>query len=127
MNSNPWIPVVLNGTCPIDENIEIEILDINGNLTTGFAGEFIWENQVDDLVWYRVIAETSYDTHYNYSYAGIKLDPYRILDVYQITHPAQQHAIKKLLRAGKSIKNLEQDIDEVIMTLQRWKEMLSYK
>lgn len=62
--------------------------------------------------------------HYRFSFNGVKLDPYRIFTVYQIGHPAQQHAIKKLLRAGKSVKSLEQDIDEVIVTLNRWKEML---
>lgn len=62
--------------------------------------------------------------HYNYSYKGINLDPYRILSVYGITCPAQQHAIKKLLRAGNSVKELKQDIQEVIDALQRKLEML---
>ena len=62
--------------------------------------------------------------HYKFSYKGIKLDPYRIMKVYNITDPAQQHAIKKLLRAGNSVKALSQDIDEVVVTLTRWKEML---
>ena len=62
--------------------------------------------------------------HYKYSYKGIKLDPYRILDIYKITCPAQQHAIKKLLRAGNSVKELKQDIAEVIDTLKRKLEML---
>ena len=62
--------------------------------------------------------------HYKYEDTGVKIDPYRILDVYGITHPAHQHAIKKLLRAGKSVKDLDRDIEEVIMTLQRWQEML---
>ena len=66
----------------------------------------------------------SLDKHYNFSYKGIKLDPYRIFRVYQITSPEQQHAIKKLLRAGASVKPLEQDIKEVIMTLNRWLEIL---
>ena len=70
------------------------------------------------------VVEKSYDKHYKYSFKGIKLDPYRILSVYKIANPAHQHAIKKLLRAGQSVKSLEQDIDEVIMTLNRWKEML---
>jgi hypothetical protein len=63
--------------------------------------------------------------YYNYSYKGIKIDVYRILKIFQITEPAQQHAIKKLLRAGKSIKGLEQDINEVIESLERWKEMIN--
>ena len=62
--------------------------------------------------------------HYKYSYKGIKLDPYRILSVYGVTCPAMQHAIKKLLRAGNSVKDLEQDIQEVIDTLKRKLEML---
>jgi hypothetical protein len=64
------------------------------------------------------------DKHYQFVYKGIKLDPYRIMQVYGITNPAQQHAIKKLLRAGRSVKTTEQDIDEVILSLQRWKEMI---
>jgi len=62
--------------------------------------------------------------HYRYSYKGIKLDPYRILSVYNVTCPAMQHAIKKLLRAGNSIKDLQQDISEVILTLERKLEMI---
>ena len=62
--------------------------------------------------------------HYRFSFAGVKLDPYRIIQTYGISHPAHQHAIKKLLRAGASVKPLVQDIDEVILSLQRWKEML---
>ena len=62
-------------------------------------------------------------SYYKYSYKGIKLDPYRILDIYKITCPAQQHAIKKLLRACNSVKELKQDITEVIDTLKRKLEM----
>ena len=62
--------------------------------------------------------------HYRYEYKGIKLDPYRILDIYGIGHPAQQHAIKKLLRAGKAHKSLRQDVAEVVSTLNRWLEMM---
>lgn len=62
--------------------------------------------------------------HYAMQYNGVKLDPYRILSVYKIKHPAHQHAIKKLLRAGKSVKSKRRDIEEVIMTLRRWVEMM---
>lgn len=62
--------------------------------------------------------------HYKYTYNGVLLDPYRIFEVYKITNAPQQHAIKKLLRAGQSVKPLMQDIDEVIVTLNRWKDML---
>lgn len=87
-----------------------------------------WGHQVDDFdVTGKFNDPKPYNpegTHYKFSYKGIKLDPYRIMQVYNITNPAQQHAIKKLLRAGQSVKSLSQDIDEVIVTLNRWKEML---
>jgi hypothetical protein len=66
----------------------------------------------------------TFNSHYQYSYKGIKLDPYRIMHIYNITHPAQQQALKKVLRAGASIKNLKQDIDETIEALERWKAMI---
>lgn len=62
---------------------------------------------------------------YDVTYRGIKLDPYRIFDLYGITHPCQQHSLKKILRAGKSHKSLKQDIQESIDTLERWKQMIS--
>ncbi len=62
--------------------------------------------------------------HYKFEYRGIKLDPYRIFEIYRITHSCQQHAIKKLLRAGKAHKTLRKDIEEVISTCNRWLEMM---
>lgn len=62
---------------------------------------------------------------YNRQYRGLKLDPYRVISIYKIEHPAHQHAIKKLLRAGRSHKDLKRDIQEVKETLDRWLEMLS--
>ena len=53
------------------------------------------------------------DKHYDYSYKGIKIDPYRIFRIYVITDPEQQHSIKKLLRAGKSVKSLKQDVKKL--------------
>ena len=62
--------------------------------------------------------------YYRMFYKGVLADPYRILDLYQITHPAHQHAIKKLLRAGKSVKPLITDIQESIDALERFKQMI---
>ena len=53
-----------------------------------------------------------------------KLDIYRILSLYNVTNPCLQHAIKKLLCAGKrGVKNQTQDINEAILSLQRLLEM----
>lgn len=68
--------------------------------------------------------DKDYGKHYRFSYRGLKLDPYRVMSVYKITHPAHQHAIKKLLRVGASVKDLRQDIEETIVTLKRWLEMM---
>jgi len=68
--------------------------------------------------------EMAYISLYDREFKGVKLDIYRILKIYDITEPAQQHAIKKLFRAGRSLKTLEQDIDEVIKSLERWKQMV---
>lgn len=53
------------------------------------------------------------------------VDVYRILAAFEVTDPCIQHAIKKLLCAGKRIggKSEEQDIGEAIWTLNRWIEM----
>ena len=61
--------------------------------------------------------------YYNKEFKGVLLDPYRVLKVYGITDPAHQHAVKKLLRAGGSIKDIKQDIQEVIDTLNRMLKM----
>jgi len=64
--------------------------------------------------------------YYKYSYKGIKLDPYRILDIYKITCPAQQHAIKKLLvTGGRGYKDRQTDIQNAIDTLNRLLELES--
>lgn len=63
--------------------------------------------------------------YYNYQYKGIKLDPYRIAEVYGIISHPQFHALKKILRAHtENHKPLDQNIDEAISALMRWKEII---
>ena len=54
-----------------------------------------------------------------------KLDIYRILKLYEVNDPCLQHAIKKLLCAGKrgGGKNFLQDVNEAMQSLQRFLEM----
>ena len=63
-------------------------------------------------------------SYYKKIFNGVLLDPYRVLKVYGITDPAHQHAVKKLLRAGESLKDLKQDVQEVIDTLTRMLQMI---
>lgn len=47
-----------------------------------------------------------------------------ISGIFEVSHPCIQHALKKLLVAGKrGNKNEEKDIQEAIDSLERWKEM----
>lgn len=61
---------------------------------------------------------------YKWQWRGVSFDFYRLCEILGVQHHAQAHALKKIIRAGKSIKPLEQDIDETIAALLRWKEMI---
>ena len=53
------------------------------------------------------------------------IDVYRVLELFEVTHPCLQHAIKKLLCAGnRGAKDIEQDIQEAIDTLGRYQEII---
>ena len=53
-----------------------------------------------------------------------KIDVYRVIDLWEITDPALQHALKKVLAAGKrGAKNQSQDVAEAIDSLVRFQDM----
>ena len=62
---------------------------------------------------------------YHRTILGVKVDVYRLLAAFEVTDPCFQHAIKKLLVAGRRLggKSIDQDVAEAIWTLQRWQEM----
>ena len=52
------------------------------------------------------------------------IDVYRVLELFGVTHPALQHAVKKLLVAGgRGAKPVAQDVKEAIDSLNRWSQM----
>ena len=52
------------------------------------------------------------------------IDIYRVLELFEVTDPCLQHAIKKLLCAGKrGAKDEERDVEEAIDTLGRYQDM----
>ena len=61
---------------------------------------------------------------YQWSWRGIFFDFYRLCEILNLKSEPQKHAIKKLIRDGQSVKTLEEDIDEAIAALERWKEMV---
>lgn len=68
------------------------------------------------------------DTHRHY-YKDVsnltKIDIYRIIELYEVTDPCLQHALKKLLVAGnRGHKDFKTDIANIIDTLKRKLEMM---
>ena len=55
------------------------------------------------------------------------IDVYRVIQLFNVTDPCLQHALKKVLVAGGrgAGKDIKQDIQEAIDTLQRWQQMNS--
>ena len=53
------------------------------------------------------------------------VDVYRVLSLFGVADPCLQHAAKKPLVAGGrgAGKDIEQDVQETIDTLERWKNM----
>ena len=63
--------------------------------------------------------------HYYKDVSSLKsIDVYRVLELFDVTNPAIQHAVKKLLVAGgRGVKDQAKDVEEAIKSLQRWQEM----
>ena len=52
------------------------------------------------------------------------LDVYRVISIFGVSDPCIQHALKKLLCSGvRGHKDQSKDIQDVIDTLERWKDM----
>lgn len=64
--------------------------------------------------------------HYRYEYKGIKLDPYRIAEIYNLRDHALFSVLKKILAAGtRGGKDYKQDIIDSRDALNRKLEMLA--
>lgn len=63
--------------------------------------------------------------HYFKDVSGLShVDVYRVLQLFGVTDPCLQHAIKKLLVAGnRGVKDMDKDVQEAIDTLGRWQAM----
>lgn len=54
------------------------------------------------------------------------LDVYRVLDLWCVTNPAIQHAVKKLLNAGqRGAKDYERDLREAVDSINRALQMIA--
>lgn len=69
---------------------------------------------------------TAKHSHYFKDVARLEVvDVYRVLSLFGVSDPCLQHATKKLLVAGGrgAGKDIDQDVQEAIDTLERWKNM----
>jgi len=63
-------------------------------------------------------------SHYFREVPYSHIDVYRVLQLFGVTDPCIQHAVKKLLAAGaRGAKDARKDIAEAIVSLQRWQQM----
>lgn len=63
--------------------------------------------------------------HYYREIGGVIVDFYRLCEIFDITHPAQAHALKKIMFAGqRPDEAMRKDIIEASESLERWIEML---
>ena len=68
------------------------------------------------------------DKAHNHYYKNVShleyIDVYRVLELFNVTDPCLQHAMKKLLVAGgRGHKDISRDIQDVIDSCVRWQEM----
>lgn len=65
--------------------------------------------------------------HYKKDISHLKtLDIYRVLDLFGVTNPAIQHAVKKLLCAGqRGAKDYERDLREAVDSINRALQMVA--
>lgn len=68
--------------------------------------------------------EREFDHYYKDVSSLRYVDVYRVIELFNVTNPAIQHAVKKLLVAGgRGVKDQAKDVEEAIKSLQRWQEM----
>lgn len=82
---------------------------------------------VDEDTYMSQCDDTPKDVTPNYYakwYKGVKLDPYRIAQVYEIGGGPQEQVLKKTLRGCHKGHEALQVIKEIRQALDRWEEML---
>ena len=63
-------------------------------------------------------------SRYQWTYRGVSFDFYRLCQITGVTSDPGKHAMKKIIRAGRSVKTLRQDVVEARDALNRWIEMI---
>lgn len=109
------------------------LYDIKNNNEYWYGDAYSYE-AIASVVWQRhtqpeelpFVDDEPKHQHYFKDFSDCKkVDVYRVLDRFNVMHPCQQHIAKKALCAGnRGHKDLLRDIQDIIDTAERWKEML---
>lgn len=88
-------------------------------------GEAMKESLNDKMATTEVARQEEKHNHYKKDVSNLNvIDPYRIADLYDL-HPCAEHIMKKSLCAGgRGHKDLLRDIQDIIDTAERWKEII---
>ena len=63
-------------------------------------------------------------SHYRNEFKGVKVDVYRVLQIFGVTDPVAQHIVKKLLRGTKKGHDEMTVWNEVFQACERKREMI---
>ena len=78
------------------------------------------ELRYEDVLASRLKPKTNTPNPYKKSYKGVQMDVYDVLKMFEVSNPATQHAIKKLLMNGnRGHKGIRQDLHEAISSIYR--------
>lgn len=137
-----------NGSKPeilINSNALIKVRLADGTIVDGIPEDFNWtiRNSLNDIIEWDFMHPTmpkqeDVGKHYRYSYrvnlsqrdmdngyVDVKLDPYRICDIYNVGGGPLEHIAKKALRGVSKGHSKRDLIKELRACIDRWEEMLN--
>jgi len=90
-----------------------------------YSAEWPSESDIDVVAQNGEVEETVINKYSKEIKPNVFVDVYDVLKAWGVTNPALQHLIKKALQPGdRGHKTLEQDIDDIIASAKRAKELL---
>lgn len=127
LDVNGWRPWHGLHTPPTSQPVEFATRAGMRGRADGHQVRWFHDQGPADVIAYRIVFNEPARKHSHYFKDVSKLDTidvYRVLELFNVTDPCLQHAIKKLLVAGgRGHKPRDADIQEAVDTLTRWQEM----
>ena len=113
------------------ENLDAKFFFADGKyLTLEYSDEEYFNEQEHEEFFFATpvqdFKEIPKHSHYHKDVSHLStIDVYRVIELWEVTSPSLQHAIKKLLVPGGrgAGKDMAKDIQEAIDSLIRWQEM----